>query len=381
MLTPAHLTQAPLFKFTLFLSEFELGTLFAAYAVISLLACPFIALYYRDLPYKACFVFGGVLCGVSSVMLAILHNSFGNILLSRLLHGLGATVVWLAGPVVVCDLFGVASRTKAMGVVYIYATTAFLLGAVLGANSFDWTGSSFPILMSTTVLNIFTTTLLATSLPSDRSYGIEGAKDQAMTDANGAEDVDVVEEGKAGYRLLLGDRTVQLVLLTVFLFSVANIVVQAFVPSWVKLFLQTSVAGAADLYCVMAATKIASQPFFGRLTNRLGPNIVSGFGMILHGLTLPLLPLSGAVWQFVLAFALLGCAMTATILPSFISLSNQVEKLQRLHGISGAAATRLYVLANALWITAFSLGAVVMPMVTGHLLDTWTYAPPLCVCP
>mmetsp|Transcript_26814 Transcript_26814/g.61789 ORF Transcript_26814/g.61789 Transcript_26814/m.61789 type:complete len:493 (+) Transcript_26814:56-1534(+) len=372
---------APWYKSKMDLTSFELGTLFSSFSMVSVVSCPIVGLLLRELPYKSSFIFGGVLCAVSALLMAVSETFFA-LLLARFLHGLGGTVVWLAGPSIVCELFGVQSRTKAMGVVYIYATAAFLVGTVLGGNSFDWTGRSEPILISVTIMNLFTTGLLITSLPSDRSYdeyeeagytpatsthghGAHSWGEEAIIasqDTSKSDTEYLAESGWEIYKELWNSHTVRLLLVSVFLYSTTNIIVQAFIPSWVKAYLHISVSGGADLYALLLVAKVASQPFFGRLTERIGPNMVSGVGLIAYGLTLPMLPMAETVGAILFTYTLLGLTMTATILPTFISLSNQVELIRH-------KSRRTPLIANTMWLFSFMLGAVVSPMIVGRLLD------------
>lgn len=126
-------------------SNFELGLVVSGFAITQFLVQPFFG-GLSDRFGRKPFMVGGLACYGLVTFLYILANDLPGVFLIRLLHGVGAGMIWPALSAYIIDLSPVERRGEAMGLLSAVEMVGFAIGPFLGGMLYSLGGINLPFL-------------------------------------------------------------------------------------------------------------------------------------------------------------------------------------------------------------------------------------------
>ena len=126
-------------------SNFELGLIVSGFTISQFLVQPFFG-GFSDRWGRKPFMVGGLACYGLVALLYIIADDLYSIFLVRLLHGLGAGMIWPALAAYIVDHSPVERRGESMGLLSAVESIGFAVGPLLGGMLFSLGGMNLPFL-------------------------------------------------------------------------------------------------------------------------------------------------------------------------------------------------------------------------------------------
>jgi len=126
-------------------SNFELGLIVSGFTISQFIVQPFFG-GLSDRHGRKIFMIGGMVCYGLVAFLYVFASTLSQVFVVRLLHGLGAGMIWPALSAFVIDLSPVEKRGETMGVLSAVEMVGFAVGPLLGGILYSLGGMNAPFL-------------------------------------------------------------------------------------------------------------------------------------------------------------------------------------------------------------------------------------------
>jgi len=324
------------------LSVGRAGLLMSVYAVTGLaLALP-AGLIFQKLGYRIT----GLIAGGSIVLGAVLgatSSSMGNLLMSRVIEGIGTSFMAVLAPAIIAVRFAAQKRGAAMGIwsawVPIGSTSMLILAPILsqGVNwqAVWWFGCGYALV---------TTALFVVLVKPARDSTADGSQSRPLPAASAAQ--------------VLRNCDVWLISLAFAFYVMATMAFGTFLPTYLSLVHGMPLSQAAFPSSVMSMIIIFSCPAGGVLSDRIGsrkrPYVL---GM---ALTAVIMPLAAVVGPNALILLVIAQGLVSGLVPTNIfSAAVEVAGDERLGG-----------LAMGIIMAGQNAGMLVGPIIFGALIES-----------
>ena len=144
-------------------SNFELGLIVSGFTISQFLVQPFFG-GLSDRWGRKPFMVGGLACYGLVALLYIFADDLSHIFLVRLLHGVGAGMIWPAVAAYIVDHSPVERRGESMGLLSAVESIGFAVGPLLGGMLFSLGGMNLPFL-SCSILALLAMALIWLFIP------------------------------------------------------------------------------------------------------------------------------------------------------------------------------------------------------------------------
>ncbi len=322
----------PLHASELGISPFQLGLVFAAYPITHLVVSVPLGVLCDRHGRKLTVLLGMLALATSSLSFA-LAGDFIQLFMSRAVQGTAAAATWVAALALLADVTPPMKRGERMGWVTAAMGVGAIAGPPLGGGLADMFGYSFPFYVWST---------LALSLALTIFWGIE----------------EPPHVGGARFSLremcsALRNRNVVMCCLVAGLVWLGFGFFEPLMPGYVASRFDVGGGTVGGMFGVAALFMAFSRPVFGIVSDRVGRKKVIVGGMFFYAISVQSILFADSITTMTLAFALIGLALG-------IPLSAALPLITESLPLAGTA--------SALFLTAYSVGHVVGPIMGGSLV-------------
>ncbi|KAF2401603.1 putative MFS amine transporter [Trichodelitschia bisporula] len=351
----------------------------------------------------------GLLALLGGTLLLNLGSSIGVFIAARILQGLSAAVVWVAGLALLADTVSENEVGEMFGYVLIAMSVALLLGPLLGGIVFERAGYNevYAMVYALIGLDVAMRLLVIEKKVAKRWECVEEGSEGDVETARDTADVETKPEGDLTARntshaastptppatpvkhapavlTLLKSRRLLCALWGTMVTSVVMTQFDSTLPLHVQQTFGWNATGAGLIFIPFVLPSIIA-PIVGWATDRYGPRWLATAGF---ALLTPLQVLLRFVTHNTLSqkallcalLALMGLALNLALPPITVEITSSVTRKERatpgLFGTKGA-----YAQAYGLFNTAWAAGALVGPIWAGFVRDargwgtmTWSLA-------
>lgn len=335
----------PLYARTLRATDFQIGLLFAVYAIALLLASiPFGIL--SDRFGRKPFVLFGMFAMAGTFVFYALSGTYPTLVLARLLDGLTAAATWSAALALLGDRLPESEMGEKTGYALAAMAAGGIVGPLLGGFLADAAGQRAPFYAI--ALACFAGGTVALFLEEDRGGRRARVSPRRML-------------GNA-----LSSRNVLLACGVTLVVTTGLGLLEPTVPLYLKRTFSMSRTGIGAVFGLTMLFYAAASPAVGRLSDRAGRKAPILAGMVL---TAALIPLLAAVRNVAFVFAVmgaLGVTFTLVATPSVPLITDSISR----SGDGPVHYGTAFGLLNVFW----SLGYAVGPLLGGALMG-WAGLP------
>ncbi|HEX7064240.1 MAG TPA: MFS transporter [Bacillales bacterium] len=338
----------PYFTEKLQMSPAMTGVLFSSYAVAALISTPFFGILADRAGRRVSILSGLAILFLATVLFAFTH-SYGLLVASRAIQGIGAGAAWAASLALLADLFPAKMRGRAMGLALTGISTGTLLGAPLGGFIFEFGGYQWPFLFvaGLAALNFIFVVLLVP--------GIQTSANQ--------------QAGKANMPALLKNRSVLFIVTVIFAVSTTLCLLDPILPILFDGRFQLSSSGIGILFGLMTFANALVSPISGFLSDRFRPGIIMLTGLMGIAAALPVMAFSQTLSLETGAMVLAGFGIGFALSPAMSHLGNVIgEGKEQSHG-------QAYALSDM----CFTAGMIMGPLIGGLMTNIWSITAVLCI--
>lgn len=326
----------PKYAASLGASQTEIGFLFGSYAVVLFIATPIFGALSDRIGRR-----GPMLWGLLGLALATLLFAFAKefwmLVAARSLQGLAAAVTWTSGLALLADLYPSEERGKAMGLALSGQAAGVLLGPTLGGWLYQLGDYKLPFLIAAALALIdgILRLILLRDLP----------------------------EKKSGSFLspfgLLKNRSILLITGVVIIGAAIPSVLEPTLPLHLQATFNVEPGYIGMLFAIPTLAYGIAAPLIGKLSGSIGYRKALLLGLLMVTFSFPLTALPESIWMLAVSLALLGVSMGVVLTPCLPELAN----------ISEQSGTSSYGITFAIYNTAYSIGMMLGPILSGMLTD------------
>lgn len=381
------------------------SALLAAYAGSSVLASPPAGIIADKLPARQLpFLIGLVALLVATIMLSV-GQSIAVLVVSRVLQGVSAAVVWTIGLALLLDTVGSEKLGVVIGGIFGFISIGELAAPVLGGVVYKKAGYGGVFGMGFALLGLdFLMRLLVIEKKTAKKYATESAEDTDGADghANGDQ-----EEGNGGvdeedpllsdskekewnippsqppwlrkFPILycLSSRRLLVAQLVAFMQATLLSTFDATLPTEARSLFGFDALKAGLLFAPLVVPYLLLGPVFGKLVDKYGPKpaAVFGFLWLVPALVLLRVPQEGGTKEivvFCVIIALSGVGLAAIGAPSIVEASYVCEGYFK-HNPEFFGGEGPYAQLYAINSMVFSAGLTLGPILGGGLRDSIGY--------
>ncbi|MFD1413590.1 MFS transporter [Oceanobacillus jeddahense] len=321
---------------SLSISQTAIGILFGSYAAALLIATPIFGVISDKVGRR-----GPMLWGILGLTIATLLFAFANtfwlLLICRILQGIAAAATWTAGLALLADFYPAKERGKVMGIALSGQAMGILLGPTFGGWLYQLGGYMLPFFVAAGIALI------------DGLLRIFLLKEEPHRK----------EEDASGAWHLLKNRTLLLVVGAVIIGAAIPSVLEPTFPMHLQHVFDASPGIIGLLFGVPSLAYAFAAPIVGSISTKIGHPKTITIGLAITAVSLALVVMPTTMWLQVAALALIGISMGTVLAPTLPELADIAEQSQ----------TQAYGVTFAIYNTAYSIGMMVGPMISGAAAD------------
>lgn len=344
----------PLYAKNLGISDFQLGLLFATYAIALLAgAIPFGML--SDRFGRKPFVLFGMFAMAGAFVFYAFATTYRMLIVARILDGLTAAATWSAGLALIGERFD----EKALGEKYGYALTAMAVGSiagpVIGGVLSDAAGYKSPFLF---ISGLCLAGGVAAFFLRERRGPKPTTVDQYRPER--------VRQGviKGMLAPILGNRLIMLACLVTMVTTVGFGLLEPMLPVRLSRTFDMSRTGIGLLFGMTMTFFGVLSPAVGRLSDRVGRKIPIVIGLVATAMVAPFLAVAPNVLLTYLLMGLYGVTAAFFATPSLPLVTDNISSAGPGAGGGSLFGTAFGVL-NLFWSLGYALGPLLGGAMTG----------------
>ncbi len=281
-------------------SESQLGTIFAGYAVGVFLSTPFFGYLGDRLGCRRPMIIGVLLTALSALLFCF-GAHFYLAVLARFLQGAAAAATWTAGLALIAEHY-VEKRVQMMGLAMVGSTAGSVAGPLAGGWLFDLGGYQLPF------------ALIGLLIVVDASLRILLLPDEKGSTEKGPD-----------LRALLCDKSILVAGLAVAIAAAGWGIIEPLVPNRLRAVGATpGVVGM--LFTVSSIFYGLAAPIVSRVSERFSIRFTICGGIVAMAATLPLLALSNNIFVNGLCLCLVNISYAFVLNPTSAELGNAVDR-------------------------------------------------------
>lgn len=323
-------------------SSTMIGFLFSSYSITLLLVTPYFGRLVDRVGRKM-----PILAGLGGLMFATVLFSFadslGLLFAARSMQGIAAAATWTGALALLADMFSQKERAIAMGMALTGVSAGTLLGAPIGGVLIEVGGYQTPFLMIAAILII----LLAMV-----AFLLHENKERRQTE-------------HSGMGFLLKIRAVKWVIAIVVVSEASITLLEPLLPIYFATVFNGNSLFVGAMFGVLTVAYGIMAPISGVLVNKFRPTLIVVIGLVLIGLTFPMIVYANTVWQVALVLFLVGSSMGMATSPTLSLLADVVDK----------EYANCYGAVYGLFSMFLAVAAIIGPFFGGVLTDMLTIKP------
>ncbi|GIN70289.1 tetracycline resistance MFS efflux pump [Bacillus sp. J14TS2] len=318
------------------LSQTAIGILFGSYAAALLITTPVFGVISDKFGRR-----GPMLWGIFGLTIATLlfafANSFWLLLICRILQGIAAAATWTAGLALLADFYPSKDRGKVMGIALSGQAMGTLLGPAFGGWLFQFGGYMLPFFVAAGIAFI------------DGLLRVFLLKEEPSRQ----------EEERSGVLRLLKNRTLLMIVGAVIIGAAIPSVLEPTFPAHLQRVFDASPGVIGLLFGVPSLAYAFAAPIVGSVSTKIGHPKTITIGLAVTAVSLVLVVLPTNMWLQIAALAFIGISMGTVLAPT----------LPELADIAQENHTQAYGVTFAIYNTAYSVGMMLGPMISGTASD------------
>lgn len=321
----------PVYAKTLDVGDFQVGFLFATYAIALVLSSiPFGLL--SDRYGRKPFVLFGMFAMSGAFIFYALAESYWMLVLGRVLDGLTAAATWTVALALIADRFPDEVLGEKMGFAMAAAAVGGMAGPLVGGVLYDTIGYRAP----------FYAVAAACALGGALSLFLR--EDRTLFTRSSLQLVDSI-------RLVFKNRTIRLVCLVIVITTIGMGLIEPTLPIYLEENFSMSSTGIGLIFLVLTVCFGAASPLVGRLSDRLGRKRFIMIGLVAAVVFTPIL---GAMKNLAALFILMGVLGIAFALFSTPALPLVTDAMHRSE--ESMPVGTAFGLVNLFWSLGYALG-------------------------
>jgi MFS family permease len=322
-------------------SDLEIGIIFSAYPIVQLLTLMPVGALSDRYGRRPFIILGLIILIVSTIAFAISDN-VPQLILTRGIQGLAASCTITAGLALVSEGVPSDRRGGTLAVATASQGAGIMAGPLFGGSLVDVGGYPFPFLVAA-ALTLIILTLTATALRGPRPKHLE--RDRCA---------------RTGHGEVLRDKTVLAIVLIVVIWGVGFGIIEPAYPLYLSEDFSATASMIGVFFTAMSIPSVLSQPFFGRLSDKIGRKRIVITASLLFSMLFSLMAMVDSFSLLLAVSALLGMSSGMLWAPS---LPLMIESMTRRLGKGSAG------IANGLYNSAWALGLAGGPLIFGLLVE------------
>lgn len=334
--------------------DFYQALLFGSLAAGLFVSTPIFGIVSDRLRTRRAPMLAGLLALALSTIFFAFIRSFPLLVIGRLAQGVSAAATWVVGFAMVADAYpsgeedadkgrGTMGLGTAVGIVLGAHTVGGFMGPLVGGFLGEYYGLQWPFLFCAALALVDLLGRLVIDPPPPRPPS------QA--------------DNSLGILALLRERSVLVTLVAVVIIAASYSSMEIFGASWLNRTWGFSESRTSLLMLGFILPNMIAAVLVGWLCDRLPRHKIMAVGLLLHGLTAPLVPLASSVGPLIAFSVLFGGTAPIVSAPVSPHLTAIVDRL------GGACYARLYAIFNMTW----SVGMMAGPWLVGWIKGQWGF--------